>query len=85
MPTQRHLTPSAVTSANVEQTVERLLLAVDGINARLTELEYELKRTLYAPPDKPRESMYAKADGLSWNPGAGAGLYQYQSGAWVKL
>lgn len=25
------------------------------------------------------------ADGVDWNPGAGAGLYRYQGGAWTKV
>lgn len=37
-----------------------------------------------APPD-PVEGMVLWADGTSWNPGAGAGLYEYRSSAWNKL
>lgn len=40
---------------------------------------------LYAAPGKPREGMLAVADGTSWNPGSGRGLYEYRSGAWAKL
>jgi hypothetical protein len=36
-------------------------------------------------PTKPREGMLAIADGTNWNPGSGKGLYEYRSGAWVKL
>lgn len=36
-------------------------------------------------PSKPREGMVANANGTNWNPGGGAGLYQYLSSAWVKL
>jgi hypothetical protein len=36
-------------------------------------------------PKKPREGMLASADGVGWNPGAGKGVYEYKSGAWVKL
>lgn len=36
-------------------------------------------------PAKPRDGMVALADGLDWDPGAGAGYYGYQAGAWVKL
>lgn len=36
-------------------------------------------------PTKPREGMLAIADGSGWNPGSGKGLYEYRSGAWVKL
>lgn len=36
-------------------------------------------------PTKPREGMLIIADGTSWNPGSGAGHYEYKAGAWVKL
>lgn len=36
-------------------------------------------------PRVPEEGMTVNADGVVWNPGAGAGLYQYLGGAWVKL
>lgn len=36
-------------------------------------------------PDKPREGMIVSANGTTWNPGAGAGAYEYKGGAWVKL
>lgn len=39
----------------------------------------------YAAPAKPREGMLVNADGASWNPGGGAGMYQRLGGAWVKL
>jgi hypothetical protein len=39
----------------------------------------------YAAPVKPREAMLVFADGTSWNPGSGRGVYVYSSGAWVKL
>ena len=36
-------------------------------------------------PAKPAAGMVANANGTTWNPGGGAGLYQYLGGAWVKL
>jgi len=36
-------------------------------------------------PARRREGDIANADGTNWDPGGGAGLYQYLSGAWVKL
>ena len=36
-------------------------------------------------PLRPEEGMTVNANGTNWNPGGGAGLYQYLSGAWVKL
>jgi hypothetical protein len=39
----------------------------------------------YAAPARPREGDIRLADGTSWNPGAGAGVYAYYGGAWNKL
>ncbi|WP_208281464.1 hypothetical protein [Massilia oculi] len=39
----------------------------------------------YAPPAKPRDGMLRNADGLSWDPGSGAGLYRYGAGTWHFL
>lgn len=39
----------------------------------------------YTAPAKPREGLVVFADGTSWNPGAGRGVYVYSSAAWVKL
>lgn len=36
-------------------------------------------------PSRVKEGMVANADGTNWNPGAGAGLYEYVGGAWNKL
>lgn len=47
-------------------------------------LEVEL-RLRYQAPEKPREGMIVAADGLTWNPGGGKGIYAYLGGAWVKL
>lgn len=40
---------------------------------------------VYAPPAKPRAGMRRYADGTSWNPGSGAGLYRFDGVAWVFL
>ncbi len=45
---------------------------------------YDLDVT-FMEPERPREGMIRIADGTEWNPGAGGGLYEYKSGAWVKL
>ena len=36
-------------------------------------------------PPKPREGQIIAVDGTAWTPGAGAGIYSYTGGAWVKL
>lgn len=41
--------------------------------------------TLYAPPPKFRNGTIALADGTTWNPGSGAGVYCFRAGAWRFL
>lgn len=36
----------------------------------------------FAEPDKKPEGLVAYADGTTWNPGSGAGAYQWRGGAW---
>jgi hypothetical protein len=36
-------------------------------------------------PSRRFEGMIANANGADWNPGGGAGLYQYLSSTWTKL
>lgn len=37
---------------------------------------------VYVAPDKPREGDIRYADGTSWNPGSGQGIYAYIDGDW---
>ena len=41
---------------------------------------------LYAAPARPLAGMVVYADGTTWNPGSGEGIYRYDlGGAWVKV
>lgn len=40
---------------------------------------------LYAAPAKPYDGLTVFADGTTWNPGAGAGIYTYYGAAWNRL
>lgn len=40
---------------------------------------------VYVAPAKPRKGMRRYADGTSWNPSGGAGLYMYNGSAWVLV
>lgn len=41
---------------------------------------------VYSAPAKPQQGDIRYADGTSWNPGSGEGIYFYNSaGAWVQL
>lgn len=46
---------------------------------------FSLLQQLNVAPKKPRAGMVALADGVNWNPGAGAGYYGYRGGAWHLL
>lgn len=70
-------------------TLEDLIAAVEVELRALSDeaqetISLEL-RPVYVAPDKPREGMIVCADGTSWNPGSGAGAYEYRGGAWQKL
>ena len=58
---------------------QKIAQAIDTPDERIT-LE-----TLYAAPQKFREGTVALADGTTWNPGAGAGVYVYRGAAWHLL
>lgn len=47
------------------------------ITAALNELRNVQLPVMYAPPSKPRNGMLANADGTTWNPGSGEGIYRF--------
>jgi len=49
------------------------------------EIDHARMKTHHLEPDKPRAGDIYRADGSDWNPGSGAGLYEYSGAAWVKL
>lgn len=69
----------ANTDPAVVQEFRRLQEALAGY------VDYIQLRVLNVSPAKPRAGMIIEADGVNFNPGAGAGCYIYRSGAWVKL
>lgn len=40
---------------------------------------------LHAVPERPRRGLVVYADGTSWNPGSGEGVYRYNGTIWVFL
>ena len=47
--------------------------------------DYVIYEVLYAEPNKVHEGMIVNADGTTWDPGSGAGIYIYRGGSWVLL
>lgn len=62
----------------VSQELLRISAAFDRGMARKVEF-------LNAEPTKRDEGMTVGADGTSWNPGAGKGVYTYYGSVWNKL
>lgn len=68
-----------------EITIEWLYRELQRVSAGMVapvQLQFDV---LTIEPERPQDGMLAYADGTSWNPGAGAGLYERRGGAWVKL
>lgn len=42
-------------------------------------------KTLYAEPSRLYDGLTVKADGTTWNPGSGSGVYTYYGASWNKL
>lgn len=42
-------------------------------------------RTVHQEPKRPRDGMIVSADGTDWNPGSGAGAYEYVGGNWRRV
>jgi hypothetical protein len=68
--------------AQLADAIRRELAAVA---LQLANSDMVILTTLYAAPKRIIEGMIVKADGTTWNPGGGAGVYCRTGGAWVKL
>lgn len=62
------------------EELQRISRAISEI-----ERDYIILIPQISEPLRKKEGMVINADGTNWNPGGGAGLYQYLSGVWVKL
>jgi len=59
---------------------------IDVINALVEGYTFRCLFEKYkSAPSNPQEGMVVWADGTNWNPGSGAGLYEYRGGSWQKL
>lgn len=74
--------PPIETLEQLRLYIEDELKAISRSVLETTELEL---RPSFVEPSRPRDGMIVYADGASWNPGGGAGVYARVSGAWVKL
>lgn len=76
----------SINAASLESLAETLRIELDKLALQASQpSDYIALKTLYAPPGRVLEGMIVKADGASWNPGGGAGVYAFDGGAWIKL
>lgn len=78
MPYQ-HRVPTENLAAFLRDELPRISQAIDA------PVEARQWKVLYAEPTKYSAGMVVYADGTTWNPGSGEGLYVRTSSAWVKL
>ena len=72
-------TPGNVSDAATGEEFQKVAQALDTPNQMLQ------LQTLYAAPEKFREGAIVLADGTTWDPGSGAGVYAYFGATWNKL
>jgi hypothetical protein len=72
-------TSLATLARSLEVELDRLALQMSQ------PINYLALNTIYEAPKRIFEGMIVKADGTTWNPGSGAGTYQYRGGAWRLL
>ena len=70
-------------------TVDDLKLWVEDELGYIEQGQFDTKVVQLQPSarsvDKPRDGMILYADGTNFNPGLGAGCYEYRGGAWHKF
>lgn len=66
----------------LREWVEKEFRRIQEHNATQTFVQFEV---LYAAPLGPTAGMVVFADGTTWNPGSGRGLYEYRTSSWQKL
>lgn len=75
--------PTSTSIQEVTQWVHDELSRIAGLFALLEQGQF--LDLMVAAPSKPRERQIAFADGTSWNPGSGKGVYCYYNSSWHFL
>lgn len=72
-----------IADKDAQEILKYITRELDRISAALEETETFVHFTvLYVEPKKLSDGILAFADGTSWNPGGGRGLYIYDAGVW---
>lgn len=73
-------TPEEYDAVFLQRELERIAIALQEL-----EPPWVILSPQNNAPDRTKEGMVVNADGTNWNPGSGAGLYEYIGGSWNKL
>lgn len=78
--------PSVIDGSSLQTLTSSLRAELQRLAQQLAQpVEYQALKTLYAAPDRIFEGMVVKADGTTWNPGSGAGVYCRVGSVWKFL
>lgn len=78
--------PQLLQSGDLESLRNELNQMFNAIaREQAQQSEYLALKTLYGEPKRLLDGMIVKADGTTWNPGSGAGVYVYRGAAWHLL
>ena len=73
-------------SSTLQTLASTVDIGLKAVDQRLSQpMDYIALKTLYAAPKRIFDGMIVKADGTTWNPGSGAGIYAMVGASWVKL
>lgn len=73
-------TPQKYDSSFYQEELQRIALVFEYLEIPVIRLTPN-----NTAPTRAFEGDIRLADGTNWNPGSGAGIYAYISGAWTKL
>lgn len=74
------LLPEEFDRSAIEEEFRRIAQVLDYLILKGARFEPQA-----VAPERPQEGDLSFADGTNWNPGSGAGLYEYRGGTWNKL
>lgn len=75
----------AIDDPNVQELARYVQHELETIARALQKFSTLQFEVLHVEPSRPREGLFAVADGSDWNPGSGGGPYAYFGGSWVAL
>lgn len=84
-PAPRPVTPPVVSDPEIQSVLDWAQAMFKDVQSQQNDAEQLELRPRFVAPQNPREGMIVYADGTTWNPGQGEGVYVYTNGAWVPL